>query len=79
MWTIAADISEQLLNTFCLGIAAIDFTYSSWLMAILQRHVAAWRDWYRSNCDVRLILPKKKRIHYKKKYKPSEIEIIDVD
>ncbi|KAF2883847.1 hypothetical protein ILUMI_22316 [Ignelater luminosus] len=43
-----------------IGMAAIDFTYSSWFMVNLQKHVIAWRNWYRNNCDVKLILPESK-------------------
>lgn len=43
------------------GIAAIDFVYSSWLILTFQKHAEAWRTWYKSNCDVKLILPPWKR------------------
>lgn len=43
------------------GIAAIDFIYTSWLIITLQKHAEAWKTWYRSNCDVKLILPPWKR------------------
>lgn len=39
------------------GIAAIDFTYSSWLIVTLQRHIDAWRTWYKNTCQLKLILP----------------------
>lgn len=46
------------------GIATIDFLYSSWLIITFQKHADAWKTWYRSNCDVKVILPpwKRKRI-----------------
>lgn len=48
-----------------IGMAAIDFTYSSWLIVTLQKHAEAWKAWYRSNCDFKLILPawKQKKIN----------------
>ncbi|KAJ8933933.1 hypothetical protein NQ314_013689 [Rhamnusium bicolor] len=50
------------------GMAAIDFTYSSWLMLTFQRHYEAWRDWYRSNSTLKVVLPKiKLRPHKLKK------------
>ncbi|KAJ8960028.1 hypothetical protein NQ318_009465 [Aromia moschata] len=52
------------------GMAAIDFTYSSWLMLTFQRHLEAWRDWYRSNSTLKVVLPKiKLRPHKSKKTK----------
>lgn len=38
-------------------MAAIDFTYSSWLTLCFQRHQAAWREWYRNHCELQIILP----------------------
>ncbi|KAL3269483.1 hypothetical protein HHI36_008551 [Cryptolaemus montrouzieri] len=52
-----------------LGIAAIDFTYTSWLMVTLQKHYEAWQDFRRSNCDMKIILPNLKRKPHKRKYK----------
>ncbi|KAJ8978040.1 hypothetical protein NQ317_013568, partial [Molorchus minor] len=50
------------------GMAAIDFTYSSWLMLTFQRHFEAWSDWYKSNSTLKVVLPKiKLRPHRSKK------------
>ncbi|KAL1513985.1 hypothetical protein ABEB36_003316 [Hypothenemus hampei] len=49
------------------GMAAIDFTYSSWLITTLQRHVEAWREWYNSHTRIRVILSKIKVKQRKKK------------
>ncbi|XP_025829978.1 E3 ubiquitin-protein ligase MARCH8-like [Agrilus planipennis] len=42
------------------GMAAIDFTYSSWIMLVFQKYIDAWRSWYRTNCNLKLILPSPK-------------------
>lgn len=59
------------LVAFCaiFGMAAIDFTYSSWLILTFQRHMISWRSWYRNNSYLRLILPEHKRKSYTKKNK----------
>lgn len=49
------------------GMAAIDFTYSSWLIMTMQKHIDAWRDWYNSHSKIKVILPKIKMRPYKKK------------
>lgn len=49
------------------GMAAIDFTYSSWLIMTLQKHVDAWREWYNANSRIRVVLPKIKMKPRKKK------------
>lgn len=38
-------------------MAAIDFTYSSWLTLCFQKHQTAWRQWYRNNSELQIILP----------------------
>lgn len=43
------------------GMAAIDFTYTSWLMSVLQRHVTAWRTWFDETCQITVVLPPRKR------------------
>nr|CAH7746245.1 unnamed protein product [Callosobruchus chinensis] len=54
------------------GMAAIDFTYSSWLLLTLQNHVEAWRQWYRSNSNLKIILPKVKLRPHKSKNKKQD-------
>ncbi|XP_072383997.1 uncharacterized protein [Diabrotica undecimpunctata] len=49
------------------GMAAIDFTYSSWVLYICQKHAEAWRDWYHSNSSLKVILPAIKLRPIKKK------------
>ncbi|XP_060528073.1 uncharacterized protein LOC132703049 isoform X2 [Cylas formicarius] len=39
------------------GMAAIDFTYSSWLIVSLQKHIEAWRTWYKAHSQIKIILP----------------------
>ncbi|CAG9821963.1 unnamed protein product [Phaedon cochleariae] len=39
------------------GMAAIDFTYTSWLVVTMQRHIDAWREWYSTTCTLKLNLP----------------------
>ncbi|XP_050300948.1 E3 ubiquitin-protein ligase MARCHF3-like [Anthonomus grandis grandis] len=51
------------------GMAAIDFTYSSWLIMTMQKHVDAWRNWYNSSSQIRVVLPKIKMKPHKKKSK----------
>lgn len=41
-------------------MATIDFTYSSWLVVMFQRHLDAWKEWYQNNCTLRLLLPPRK-------------------
>lgn len=55
------------LVAFCavFGMAAIDFTYSSWLIVTFQKHVNAWKSWYRTNSFLKLILPEWKRKPYR--------------
>lgn len=52
-----------------LGMAAIDFCYSSWLMATIQRNVEAWRDWYKSHSTLKVVLPNVKLRPRKRKFK----------
>lgn len=53
-----------------LGMAAIDFTYSSWLLVTFQKHLEAWREWYNTNSTLKVILPNiKLRPHIRKKNK----------
>lgn len=52
------------------GMAAIDFTYSSWLIVTMQKHVDAWREWYNANSKIRVVLPKiKMRPHKRRQQK----------
>lgn len=51
------------------GIAAIDFTYTTWLLVTLQKHYEAWKDFRKDDCDIKIILPHhKRRIHQRKKF-----------
>lgn len=43
------------------GMAAIDFTYTSWLMGVLQIHIGAWRAWFDETCQLTIVLPPRKR------------------
>lgn len=47
-------------------MATIDFTYSSWLVVMLQKHLDAWKQWYQSNCSLRLVLPPRKLRRHKR-------------
>lgn len=38
------------------GIAAINFIYTSWLVLTVEKYVDYWRDWYKRNSSVRVIL-----------------------
>lgn len=38
-------------------MAAIDFTYSSWIMMALQKHISAWQVWNKSNSHITVVLP----------------------
>ncbi|XP_044753433.1 E3 ubiquitin-protein ligase MARCHF3-like isoform X2 [Coccinella septempunctata] len=52
-----------------LGIAAIDFTYTSWLLVTLQKHYEAWKEFRKTNCDIKIVLPNhKRRVHQRKKF-----------
>lgn len=42
-------------------MAAIDFTYSSWLMMAIQRQLTAWKSWYRETSHLTIVLPPRKR------------------
>lgn len=65
----------MLVNLFLLGMAAIDFTYSSWLLVTFQKHIEAWKEWYNTNSSLKVILPRiklrpnKKAKKYKNKHK----------
>lgn len=53
--------SHFLLFTLKYSIvvmAAIDFSYSSWLMVTFQKHLDNWRDWYKNNSTLKVVLPK---------------------
>ncbi|CAH2003618.1 unnamed protein product [Acanthoscelides obtectus] len=54
------------------GMAAIDFTYSSWLLMTLQTHIEAWRKWCRSNSNLKIILPKVKLRPHKSRNKKEK-------
>ncbi|KAF5306134.1 hypothetical protein FQR65_LT07410 [Abscondita terminalis] len=55
-------VSSQIVGfTSILGIAVIDFTYTSWLLTNLEKHTIAWQAWYRANCDVKVILSNNKQ------------------
>ncbi|KAJ8917157.1 hypothetical protein NQ315_012649 [Exocentrus adspersus] len=60
--------SHVIAFSAIFGMAAIDFTYSSWLMLTIQKHIDNWRDWYKNNASLKVILPKiKLRPHSKKR------------
>ncbi|XP_030768403.1 E3 ubiquitin-protein ligase MARCH3-like isoform X2 [Sitophilus oryzae] len=52
-----------------LGMATIDFTYTSWLIMNIQKHVEAWREWYALNSRLRVVLPKIKMKPHKNRRK----------
>ncbi|KAK9696714.1 RING-variant domain [Popillia japonica] len=52
--------SHFLAFAAVFGMATIDFTYSSWLVVMFQRHLDAWKEWYQNNCTLRLLLPPRK-------------------
>ncbi|KAK4875716.1 hypothetical protein RN001_012138 [Aquatica leii] len=55
--TDARYVSSQIMGfTAVLGIAIIDFAYTSWLLTNLEKHTIAWQTWYRNNCDLKVIL-----------------------
>ncbi|XP_056640582.1 E3 ubiquitin-protein ligase MARCHF3-like [Diorhabda sublineata] len=49
--------SHILAFSAVFGMAAIDFTYSSWLLYTCQKHAEAWREWYNNTTTVKVILP----------------------
>ncbi|XP_045473032.1 E3 ubiquitin-protein ligase MARCHF3-like isoform X2 [Harmonia axyridis] len=53
-------MSHVLAFLSIFGIAAIDFTYSSWMMYTFQKHYEAWKEFRKNNCDMKLILPNHK-------------------
>lgn len=58
--------SHVMAFSAIFGIATIDFTYSSWLIMTLQKHVEAWKIWYKNKCQLRLILPSWKTQRHRK-------------
>ncbi|XP_031349805.1 E3 ubiquitin-protein ligase MARCH3-like isoform X2 [Photinus pyralis] len=54
--------SPQIIGfSSVLGIAVIEFTYTSWLLESLKKHLLAWEVWNRNNCDLKVILSKSKQ------------------
>lgn len=51
-------------------MAAIDFTYSSWLMVCLQRQRDAWKEWYKTTCNLKVVLPDN---NYKRRKRTVEL------
>ncbi|KAK9890888.1 hypothetical protein WA026_012230 [Henosepilachna vigintioctopunctata] len=62
-----------------LGIAAIDFTYTSWFMMTVQKHFEAWQEFRRNQCDMKIVLPKLKRKPYKRPFLHHTTESIELD
>ncbi|XP_018574513.1 uncharacterized protein LOC108913444 isoform X2 [Anoplophora glabripennis] len=61
--------SHAIAFSAIFGMAAIDFTYTSWLMLTFQKHVENWRDWYRNSSTLKVVLPKIKLRPHKNKRK----------
>lgn len=53
--------------TAVVGIAVIDFTYTSWLMICLQKHYENWVAWNIKNSTLKVLLPNVKRKPVRKK------------
>ncbi|XP_076252373.1 E3 ubiquitin-protein ligase MARCHF3-like isoform X1 [Rhynchophorus ferrugineus] len=51
------------------GMATIDFTYSSWLIMSIQKHIEAWKEWYNINSKLTVVLPKIKMKPHKSRRK----------
>ncbi|CAG9862293.1 unnamed protein product [Phyllotreta striolata] len=68
--------SHLLAFSAIFGMAAIDFTYSSWLLYTCQRHLESWRSWYHSNTTLKVVLsPIKLRPH--KKIRQQEYKVLN--
>ncbi|XP_022918255.1 E3 ubiquitin-protein ligase MARCHF2-like isoform X2 [Onthophagus taurus] len=83
--TIAARNNLQVSRSFTphflafsavFGMATIDFTYSSWLVVMLQRHFDAWRQWYQNMCTLKVILPPRKQKRHRKR---KDLGSVDLD
>ncbi|KAI4461191.1 e3 ubiquitin-protein ligase march 2/3 family member [Holotrichia oblita] len=65
-------------NNVRIGMATIDFTYSSWLVVMFQRHIDAWKEWYQNSCTLRLLLPPRKlRRHNRRTLKETTANQVD--
>ncbi|GLV34261.1 uncharacterized protein CBL_00192 [Carabus blaptoides fortunei] len=71
-----ANRTSTELVAFCAlaGVAAIDFTYSYWLISRLHIHLLAWRAWYRENSCLTIILPPRKLSP-----RPPDLELDEVE
>ncbi|XP_044271133.1 E3 ubiquitin-protein ligase MARCHF3-like [Tribolium madens] len=49
-------LSHVMAFISIFGIAAINFTYTSWLVLTIEKYVDYWREWYKHNCSLRVIL-----------------------
>ncbi|CAG9762120.1 unnamed protein product [Ceutorhynchus assimilis] len=59
--TVGTFSSPVVVFLALFGMAAIDLSYSSWLILTLQKQVDAWRNWYNAHSRVQVILPRIKR------------------
>ncbi|KAG5880545.1 hypothetical protein JTB14_026778 [Gonioctena quinquepunctata] len=66
--------SHIIIFSTVFGMAAIDFTYTSWLLVTLQRHIDAWKEWHRSKSTLKVVLPKIKLRPHRLKKAPQSPE-----
>lgn len=55
--TICSRVINNTILVASLGMASIDFAYSSWLIFRVRKHMESWRRWWLNNCQVTLIIP----------------------
>ncbi|XP_019868935.1 E3 ubiquitin-protein ligase MARCHF3 [Aethina tumida] len=56
---VSGSLSSHLIAfSAVFGIAAIDFTYSCWIMSLAEKHYNVWSDWYKKNLKLKVVVSK---------------------